>query len=239
MTTIDAGRLTTNRLLAALPPAVHAGLLPHLEAVSLSVGQVLCRSGEPITYVYFPLSGAVSLLTPLEDDAAIEVGLVGREGMVGLPLVLGSDTARGIAICQLPGAALRLDAAALRDQLAAGPALRERLGRYTLYRLTQVAQTVACSRRHPVQQRCASWLVLAHDRVDGDQFPLTHRALGAMLGVRRATVTVAAGILQQAALIHYSRGRITVVDRPGLEAASCECYEITRAEFERLLGHGG
>ena len=228
--------LTRNRLLAPLPPEVQAGLLPQLDAVTLRVGQVLCRSGEPITHGYFPLSGAISLLTPLEDEAAIEVGLVGREGMVGLPLVLGSDTARGTAICQLPGDALRLDAAALREQLAASAALRERLGRYTLYRLTQVAQTVACSRRHPVQQRCASWLLLAHDRVDGDQFPLTHRSLGAMLGVRRAGVTEAAGALQRMGAITYSLGQVTVHDRARLEAAACACYRVVMDEYTRLLG---
>ena len=236
MTTVDAGRLATNWLLAALPPEEQATLLPHLDAVTLSIGQVLARSGEPITHAYFPLSGAISLLTPLEDAAAIEVGLVGREGMVGLPLVLGSDTARGSAICQLPGAALRLDAAALREQLAANPALRERLGGYTLFYLTQVAQVVACSRRHPVQQRCATWLVLAHDRVDGDQFPLTHRSLGAMLGVRRAGVTEAAGALQQLGAISYSSGWVTVRDRARLEAAACPCYRVVNDEYTRLLG---
>ena len=236
MTTVDAGRLATNRLLAALPPAVHAGLLPRLEAVTLGAGQVLSRSGEPITHVYFPLSGALSLLTPLEDAAVIEVGLVGREGMLGLPLVLGSDSSRGTAICQLPGDALRLDAAALREQLATGPALRERLGRYTLYRLTQVAQVVACSRRHPVRQRCAAWLLLAHDRVDGDRFPLTHRALGAMLGVRRAGVTEAAGALQRLGAITYSQSQVTVHDRARLEAAACACYRVLLDEYTRLLG---
>lgn len=232
----DSTPRTSNRLLAALPPEVQANLLPQLEPVTLSVGQILCRSGAPITHVYFPLSGAISLLTPLEDDAAIEVGLVGREGMVGLPLVLGSDSSRSTAICQLPGTALRLDAAALREQLTAGPALRERLGRYTLYRLTQVAQTVACCRRHPVQQRCASWLLLAHDRVDGDQFPLTHRSLGAMLGVRRAGVTEAAGALQRLGTITYSLGQVTVRDRVRLEAAACACYRVVMDEYTRLLG---
>ncbi len=236
MTPGDAGRLSTNRLLAALPPAVQADLLPHLEAVTLDVGDVLCRSGAPIAHAYFPLTGAISLLTPLEDEAAIEVGLVGREGMVGLPLVLGSDSARGTAICQLPGDALRLDAAALREQLAAHPALRERLGRYTLFRLTQVAQVVACSRRHPVQQRCATWLLLAHDRVDGDQFPLTHRSLGAMLGVRRAGVTEAAGALQRLGAITYAHSQVTVRDRARLEAAACACYRVVMDEYTRLLG---
>ena len=228
--------LTRNRLLAALPPGVQANLLPQLDAVTLGVGEVLCRSDAPITHVYFPLSGALSLLTPLADAAAIEVGLVGREGMLGLPLVLGSDTARGTAICQLPGDALRLGAAALREQLAASPALRERLGRYTLYCLTQVAQVVACSRRHPVQQRCASWLLLAHDRVAGDQFPLTHRSLGAMLGVRRAGVTEAAGALQQLGAITYALGQVTVRDRARLEAAACACYRVVIDEYRRLLG---
>ena len=236
MKTVDAGRLTTNRLLAALPPAEQANLLPHLEAVALGVGQVLARSGEPITHAYFPRSGAVSLLTPLQDDAAIEVGLVGREGMVGLPLVLGSDTARGTASCQLSGDALRLDAAALREQLAAGPALRERLGRYTLFYLTQVAQVVACSRRHPVRERCATWLLLVHDRVDGDRFPLTHRALGAMLGVRRAGVTEAAGALQRLGAITYAQSQVTVRDRARLEAAACPCYRAVMDEYVRLLG---
>jgi CRP-like cAMP-binding protein len=193
MTTVDAGRRATNRLPAALPPAVRAHLLPRLEAVALDVGQVLCRSGEPIAHASFPLAGAVSLLTPLEDGAAIEVGLVGREGLVGLSLVLGGDIAR-------------------------------------------VAQVVACSRRHPARRRCAAWLLLAHDRADGDRFPLTHRALGAMLGVRRAAVTEATGARQRTGAIAYAHSRVTVRDRARLEAAACACYRVLLDDYARLLG---
>ena len=234
MTTSDAGRLTTNWLLTALPPAEWTHLHPQLEAVSLSVGQVLYQTGEPITHVYFPRSGVVSLLVPLSDGAAIEVGLVGREGMVGVPALLGADTTHGSAICQLPGDALRLGTAALRQHLREAGTLRERLARYTHCRLIETAQVIACSRRHTVVQRCACWLLMTHDRVDGDAFPLTHRSLGAMLGVRRATVTAAAGALQRAGAIAYHLGRVTVRDRTRLEAAACECYGTVTAALARL-----
>ena len=234
MTTGDAGRLATNRLLTALPPAEWAYLRPHMEPVPLGVGQVLYRTGEPIAHVYFPRSGVVSLLTSLGDGSAIAVGLVGREGMVGLPVVLGADTTRGDAICLLPGDALRLGTAALRERLREAGALRERLARYTHERLVETAQAIACSRRHTVVQRCACWLLMTHDRVDGDSFPLTHRSLGAMLGVRRATVTAAAGALQRTGGIAYHSGRVTVCDRARLEAAACECYGVVCAILARL-----
>ena len=234
MTTDDAGRLTTNRLLTALPSAEWAQLRPQVTAVSLTVGQVLYQTGAPITHIYFPCSGVVSLLTVLSDGAAIEVGLVGREGMVGLPALLGADTTHGSAICQLPGAALRLETAALRQRLGEAGVLRERLARYIHSRLIETAQAIACSRRHTVVQRCACWLLMTHDRVDGDAFSLTHRSLGAMLGVRRATVTAAAGALQRAGGITYHLGRVTVRDRARLEAAACECYSVTAAALSHL-----
>jgi CRP-like cAMP-binding protein len=225
-----------NRLLAALPPEVLARLRPMLKPVELPLRHTLYAAGEPITAVDFPETGWVSMLATLENGEAAEVGLIGREGMVGLPLLLGTDRAPIEAMCQAGGTALRLDAAAFRDALAASPALRTILLRYAMAFTVQVSQTAACNGRHQVEDRLARWLLMAHDRAEGDTFPMTHEFLSMMLGVRRAGVTVAAGVLQKASLIRYAAGRIEVTDRAGLEAASCECHGIVRQEFERLLG---
>ena len=225
-----------NRLLAALSPEVLAALRPRLEPVELDLRRVLHAAGEPIAAVYFPESGYASMLAYLEDGDAAEVGLVGREGMVGLPVLLGADRDDLEAMVQSPGTALRMDAAAFREELESIPAFRALLLRYALVHHGQVARTAACNGRHHTDQRLARWLLMAHDRARADEFPMTHEFLSMMLGVRRAGVTVAAGQLQKAGLIRYERGCIEVTDRPGLESAACECYGVVRRASDALLG---
>ena len=203
----------------------------------------------PVHSVYFPRTAVFSLLTPLEGEPPVEAATVGREGFVGTPVVLGARTTAVQALAQVPGTAARLDAGRLTDWLQAPGRLSEALGGTSLFPLLlryaqalqeQTAQSVACNRLHTLEERCARWLLMTHDRVGADQgvdqFPLTQDFLAFMLGVRRASVTVAAGMLQQAGLIKYSRGRIAVRDRAGLEAASCECYGVVKRKYAQLLG---
>jgi len=225
-----------NRLLAALPPEDLARFRPGLEPVDLPLRHVLHAPDEPIAAVHFPETGWVSMLAHFNDGDAAGVGLVGREGMVGLPLVLGADYSSVEAMAQAPGTALRLEAGAFREALDASPALRALLLRYALAEHEQVARTAACNARHPIEQRLARWLLTAHDRAEADEFAMTHEFMAMMLGVRRPGVSLAAGVLQKAGLIRYVRGRMAITDRPGLEAASCECYHVARREFSRLLG---
>jgi CRP-like cAMP-binding protein len=224
-----------NRLLAALPAAELAQLWPRFEPVELELRQVLHLPEQPIGTVYFPESGWISMVAALEDGDTAEVGLVGREGMAGLP-ILHEDTLSDLeAMVQQPGKALRLSSADFRIELDRLPTFRTLLLRYSLAQHMQVARTAACNGRHAVDQRLARWLLMAHDRSDGDSFAMTHEFLGMMLGIRRAGVTVAAGMLQQAGLIRYTRGQMLVADRPGLESAACECYGISRRAFDRLF----
>jgi CRP-like cAMP-binding protein len=225
-----------NRLLAALPPADLARLWPRLEAVELAPYQVLHAPGQPIEVVYFPETGWVSTLAYMEDGDAAEVGQIGNEGMVGLPLLLGAECDDLEAMVQAPGTALRIDAQAFREDLERIPALRTLLLRYALVHHGQVARTAACNGRHHVEQRLARWLLMAHDRSEGDEFPMTHEFLSMMLGVRRAGITVAAGTLQKAGFIRYEQGCVEFTDRPGLESVACECYGIVRRSQDQLLG---
>jgi CRP-like cAMP-binding protein len=228
-----------NRLLAALPPGDLDWLRPRLESVDLAHRTILHAPGEPITAVHFPETGWVSMLATLESGDSAEVGLVGREGMVGLPLLLGTDRSPFEAMVQAEATALRLSADAFQTALEHSIALRTLLLRYTLAFTAQVSQTAACNGRHQIEQRLARWMLMAHDRSEGDSFPMTHEFLSMMLGVRRAGVTVAAGALQRAGLIRYERGRMTVTDRDGLEAGACDCYDQVRREYERLFGRAG
>lgn len=225
-----------NRLLNTLPSADRARLWSRLEPVPLGFKQVLSAPHEPISHVYFPLGGLVSLLAVMADGTALEVGLIGNEGLVGLPIFLGAGSTPGRTLCLIPSEALRLPADAFRAEAGASGALDRVLRRYAQGLFTQVAQTAACNRLHPMAQRLARWLLLTHDRAGADEFPLTHEFVSQMLGVRRASVTVALGTLQQAGAIRSTRGRITIVNRPGLEAAACECYRLVRDEMDRLLG---
>ncbi|CAA9237910.1 MAG: cAMP-binding proteins - catabolite gene activator and regulatory subunit of cAMP-dependent protein kinases [uncultured Acetobacteraceae bacterium] len=227
-----------NGLLAALPLADLARLRPKLHLVELPFNQTLYSMDDTLDTVLFPESGMVSLLATLDDGEQIEVGIAGREGLVGLPLVFGDDRSLVEARVQMEGTALRIGAAAFRDEMEQSDALRTLLLRYALAFHAQITLSAACNARHAIEQRLARWLLIAHDRIEANDFPMTHEFISMMLGVRRPGVTIAAGILQKAGLIHYARGRMAVTDRPGLEAASCECYHTARREFARLLGAG-
>jgi CRP-like cAMP-binding protein len=229
------GAVPRNRLLASLSPDELTRLRPHLEIVHLEQRELLFQPESVIRYVYFPETSVVSLVSTLQDGATVEVGTAGNEGMAGLSVFLAQDTSSVQAFAQIPGGAARLDADTF-VQLASGPGELHRLMlRYTQAFLTQVAQTAACNGAHLVEERCARWLLMTHDRVDGNEFPLTHEFLAFMLGVRRAGVSVAMRALQEAGVVDYSRGWVEVVDRVGLERASCECYRVVRAHFDRLL----
>ena len=224
-----------NRLLGALPPDEYRRLAARLEPVELEARHMFFDVDEPISHVWFPEDCVGSVLGLGADGAAVETATIGAEGMVGLPIFLGTDRTAAHAFCQVPGRALRMEADAFRAAVARSDALTRLLLRYTQALFTLVAQSSACNRLHDTRARCARWLLLTHDRVGRDEFSLTHHFLSQMLGVRRATVTEAAGALQHAGLIEYEYGVIAVRDRAGLERASCECYAIIRAEFERLL----
>lgn len=225
-----------NRLLAALPDEEYERLVPHLEPVSLPLNQVLYELGVPIEYVYFPQQGIVSLLSVLEDGSTVEAGLVGNDGMVGLPIILGGNKTSNRAFVQVAGNGMRMKAEQLRSEFKRGGVLQSLLLRYTQALLTQVSQGVACNRLHTIEERLARWLLTVQDRVESDQFPLTQEFIAQMLGTRRSGVTVAAGTLSKAGTIRYSRGKITILNQGDLEAISCECYGIIKAEFGRLLG---
>jgi CRP-like cAMP-binding protein len=222
-----------NRLLAALPEVEQQRLAGELQLVDLGLRDLLYEVDQPISSVYFPLGCVLSLVAPVGDDA-VEVATVGPEGMVGLPAFLGAVTSAHRVYCQLPGPALQLSVDALAQFLPGDGELHRLLHRYTQAVMVFLGQSVACNRLHTVEQRCARWLAHTHDRVDQDRFPLTQEFLAQMLGVRRASVSVSAQTLQQAGLIHYSRGRITVLDPKGLRAAACPCYLIIRREFDKL-----
>ncbi len=233
----EAQATEQNDLLRALPADEYSVLLQHLESVELSAKLVLWRPEAPIHSVYFPRSCVMSLLTPLANQPAVEAATVGREGFVGTPVVLGVHTTSVQTVVQIAGMAARMDAERFTVLMrAADGALFPLLLRHTQALYEQTAQSVACNRRHEVNERCARWLLMTHDRAGTDRFDLTHQFLALMLGVRRAGVTVALGELQRAGLIRNGRGAITIVDRQRLQAASCECYESVRRRYEQLLG---
>jgi CRP-like cAMP-binding protein len=225
----------SNRLLAALSPEDLDPLRAHLEPVPLPQKRTLFAPNTPIDHIYFPQEGMVSLVQPLENGAMIEVGMIGNEGLVGAPVVLGTDSSPLEAMVQIPGSALRMHANALREEVDRCAALLRVLLRYVQALHIQVSLTAACNGRHTVPERLARWLLTAHDRASSDQLPLSHEFLSLMLGVRRAGVTVALGTLRAAGLIRNTHGQVNIIDRPSLEAASCECYRTVRNEYERLL----
>ena len=218
-----------NRILASLPDDERSFSASHLTKVTLEIGQVLYKQRAPIDYVYFPDTAVVSLLSRMENNAVVEVGTIGNEGAAGLSLFLGATVSVPETMVQVPGTGQRMSADAFTSAIAELPRFREIVARCTHAFMTQVSQTAACNRLHGIDERCARWLLLTHDRVGGaDTFPLTHQFLSFMLGVRRAGVTEALGALARSGLIASSNGRITILDRGGLEAASCECYAIVR-----------
>ena len=232
----DRPRPRENHLLSRLPPAELERLRPLLQPVRLRRKQILERPGEPSSYVYFPLSGVSSVVSIMEDGATVEVATVGRDGLIGLSAFFGTDTTPFQVFAQIPGEVMRMPAPAFRAAIDAPGQLQRLVGRYAEARFIQTAQSAACNRLHAVEQRCARWLLMSHDRLGVDRFSLTHEFLAQILGVRRSSVTVAARALQEAGAIRYAYGVITVMNRPALEAASCECYQIIAGEFERLLG---
>lgn len=229
-------RDTRNEILKRLNDPEFERLMGELEDVSLEFKQVLYEPGDEVRFAYFIEQGVVSLVTVVRPDESVETGTVGNEGLVGLPAFLGTDRSPDQAICQIPGSAKRIRADVLRDLRQRDGQMADLLLRYTSAMMKMLSQTAACNRLHPVEERMSRWLLMTVDRVGSTDFPLTQEFLATMLGVRRPTVNIAGATLQRAGLIRYSRGKITVLDREGLESASCECYVQIREEFARALG---
>ncbi len=225
-----------NQILAALPEIEYQRLVPHLKPINLVVGKVLQEPGETITQVYFPNRAMISLVSIMENGSTTEIGLIGNEGMVGLPVILRGDSTSSRFIVQIPGTAMRLSADILRREFQLGGKLQQLLLLYTQALLTQVSQSAACNRQHTIEERLARWLLSVQDCVLSDKLPLTQEFIANMLGTRRSGVTVAAGTLQNAGMIRYRRGMITILNQEELEATSCECYRLVQGEFMRLLG---
>lgn len=224
-----------NHLLDALPAIDYERLASHLELIPMPLGEVLYESGGKLRYVYFPTTSIVSLLYVMEDGASAEIAIVGNEGILGISLFMGGDTTPSRAVVQSAGHGFRLKAELLKDEFGRfGPTMHLLL-RYTQALITQMAQTAVCNRHHSVDQQLCRWLLLSLDRMQTNELSMTQELIANMLGVRREGVTEAAGKLQDAGLIRYRRGTITVLDRSGVEARSCECYQVVKAEFDRLL----
>jgi CRP-like cAMP-binding protein len=226
---------TENHLLAALPDAEWQRWLPHLEHIDMPLGQVLYESGGTLSHVYFPTTAIISLLYVMENGASAEIAVVGNEGIVGISLFMGGDSTSSRAVVQSAGLGLRLKAQIMKDDFnRAGPVLHLPL-RYTQALITQMAQTAVCNRYHSLDQQLCRWLLLSLDRLEGNELVMTQELIANMLGVRREGVTEGALKLQQAGLIRYARGHISVLDRDGLEKRSCECYAVVKKEYDRLL----
>lgn len=225
-----------NFLLCSLPPAERERLLPHLQHVTLSLGQIIYEPGECIDCCYFPISSVVSLLYTMQNGSTAEMGLVGNEGVTGVAVFLGGETTCSRAVVAIAGDAFRLSAKRLQQEFVRHGPLQRFLLCYAQALITQVSQTAVCNRLHSVEQRLSRWLLLCHDRVNRSELIMTQELIASMLGGRRESVTVAAGHLQDAGLIHYCRGHIMILDRNGLESNACECYRVVEDEFARLFG---
>lgn len=226
----------TNRLLSLLSDDDYERLRPHLSQASLEYRKSLYDAARPIEHVYFPVNGVASLVIATADGTSAEVGTIGSEGMVGLPICLGDRAAPSAVYVQVPGTALMMDAGIFRGELERCPTLNLTMLRYAHAFFNQVAQSAACAHLHRVEQRCCRWLLMTRDRMPPGDFLLTHEFLGMMLGVRRTTVTEVMGGLQKAGLIRYRRGHVSILDPEALRHRACECYDISKLEFDRLLG---
>ena len=231
-----ASPVSENKLLAALSAKCYNRLLPELEMVEMTIGKILYSPKQQIKYVYFPRWAAVSMVNIFEDGSMVEVGVVGREGMVGISLLSGDDISPHQAIVQIADGGSRMKTAVFKKEIETNGELANISRRYLQALFTQVAQTASCNRMHSIAQRLARWMLLMQDRVELDVLNLTHEFISTMLGTRRAGVTIAAGTLQTAGIIRYHRGKVTILDQKRLEEASCECYKIVRNEYDRLLG---
>jgi CRP-like cAMP-binding protein len=227
-----------NRLLAAMPEADFQALMPSLERVAMPLGQAVYESGGPQGYVYFPTTSIVSLLYVLADGATAEIAVTGKEGLVGIALFMGGETTPSRAVVQSAGQGYRLRAKLLKREFERGGPLQHLLLRYTQALITQMTQTAVCNRHHAVDQQLCRWLLLSLDRLEASELVMTQELIANMLGVRREGVTEAAGKLQAEGLIEYSRGKISVLNRPQLEARVCECYSVVKKEYDRLLPAG-
>ncbi len=236
MLTVAHGSTWPNRLLASLGEEDQRDLLSHLEPVVLEYKRPLYDAYQRIEFVHFLESGVASLVNTMADGLAAEVGTVGNEGIVGLPILLGDDLAPSSMYMQVPGRGVRMRAAIFREKMEHSAPLRAIMLRYAHAFFNQVAQSAACAHFHSLEQRCCRWLLMTRDRMPSDEFQLTQEFLAMMLGVRRPGVTLAAGALRRAKLIRYQRGVVTILDRRGLEDTACECYAVAKAEFDRLLG---
>ena len=222
-----------NRFLAALSGAEYERLTPHLQPVSVETNQVIYRPNQPIEYASFPIAGTLSMLTTMQDGSSVGVGTVGKDGMIGFHPLLGMKSMPQMALGQIPGRAMRIKSEALKGEFDRGGKLQLLLHRYIQAQFVQMAQGAACNRLHEVSERLARWLLITRDCVASDDFPLTQEFLAQMLGVNRSTVSLTAGTLQQAGLIRYRRGHITILDHEQLEEIACECYGVIRAEIDR------
>lgn len=239
MTTFQGGYpQLKNQILAALPPSEYQQLSPHMEYVQLPHGQVVIEHGEPIRDVYFPNDALISLVTQLSDGSTVEAGVAGREGMAGLPVVLGADSTPMQSVVQIPGTAVKIKAKVILEAFNRGGALRSRLLSYAHALFIEAAQSAACNAHHHLEERLARWLLTSSDGVESDELPLTQEFIATMMGVRRAGVTCAAFTLRESGLINYNRGRIQILDREGLEAVACECYRAIKDQFKSLVSDG-
>jgi len=227
----------SNHLLAALPDEDWVRWQPQLEAVELTLGEVLYESGATLAHVYFPTTAIVSLLYVLESGASAEIAVVGNEGIIGISLFMGGESTPSRAVVQSAGMGFRLKSEAIKQEFTRAPVLHLLL-RYTQALITQMAQTAVCNRHHSLDQQLCRWLLLSLDRLDGTELLMTQELIANMLGVRREGVTEGALKLQKAGLIRYARGHIKVLDRPGIEARTCECYGVVKKEYDRLLPPG-
>ncbi len=228
--------LFQNQLLAGLSEAAYQRLRPDLQLQTMRLGKVLYEPLEPITKAYFPVTALLSWISLLADGTLTEIALVGNEGMTGLPIIWGGGSTPNSAIVQFPGDVIVIEAKPLLEEFNRGDELNRVIFRYMQAIFTQVAQNAMCNRQHTTEERLARWLLSVQDSVRQDELTLTHEFMAKMLGIRRSSVTVSAGILQQAGMIRYTRGRLSILDRPRLEDTACECYQVVQKEYHRLLG---